>query len=173
MAKSAVSKKSSSKKKSSKKSARSSGPPQIRNKRAFHEYHVLEKVDAGIALQGTEVKSIRDGKITLGESYVRVDNDEVYLVNCHIPEYKPGSWTNHDPNRKRKLLLHRKEIVKLRVRIEEKGLTIVPLRLFFNQRGYAKIEIGVCRGKQLHDKRQAMKERDANRDIARQISGRE
>ena len=167
--------KSSSKKSSSKtssKSGGSGGPPQLRNKRAFHEYHVLEKVEAGIALQGTEVKSIRDGKITLGESYVRVDGDEVFLVNCHIPEYKPGSWTNHDPTRKRKLLLHKREIAKLRVRVEEKGLTIVPLRLYFNARGYAKVEVGVCRGKQLHDKRQAMKARDAKRDMERQMSDR-
>ena len=149
-----------------------SGPPSIKNKRAFYEYHVLEKVEAGIALQGTEVKSIREGKITLGESYVRVDGDEVFLVNCHIPEYKAGSWTNHDPTRKRKLLLHRREIAKLRVRVEEKGLTIVPLRLYFNKRGYAKLEIGVSRGKQVHDKRESVKKRDAARDIQRQLSER-
>lgn len=143
---------------------------EIRNKKAFYQYHVLEKVEAGIALQGTEVKSIRDGKISLTESYARVDGTEVFLVGCHIPEYRPGSWTNHDPLRKRKLLLHRREIRKLRARVEEKGLTLVPLRLYFNKRGYAKVEIGVCRGKRLHDKRESMKARDAERDIRRQMA---
>ena len=141
---------------------------EIRNKKAFYQYHVLEKVEAGIALAGTEVKSIREGNVTLAESYARLDGHEVFLVDCHIPEYRAGGWTNHDPRRKRKLLLHKREIVKLKVRVEEKGLTIVPLRLYFNARGYAKIELGVCRGKQRHDKRQAMKARDAEREISRE-----
>ncbi len=145
---------------------------EIRNKKAFFQYHVLEKLEAGIALQGTEVKSVREGNVSLAESYARLDGDEVFLVGCHIPEYRAGGWTNHDPLRKRKLLLHRREIGKLRARIEEKGLTIVPLRLYFNNRGYLKVELGVCRGKKLHDKRQTVKERDADREIRRQMSGR-
>lgn len=146
--------------------------PEIRNKKAFFQYHVLEKVEAGIALRGTEVKAIREGQISLVESYARIDGDEVYLVGCHIPEYRAGGWTNHDPVRKRKLLLHRREIDKLRVRVEEKGMTVVPLRLYFNARGYAKVELGICRGKKLHDKRAAAKERDADREIHRQMARR-
>ena len=142
---------------------------EIRNKKAFYQYHVLEKVEAGVALAGTEVKSIREGNVTLTESYARLDGHEVFLVGCHIPEYRAGGWTNHDPRRKRKLLLHKREIYKLKVRVEEKGLTIVPLRLYFNNRGYAKVELGVCRGKQRHDKRQTVKARDAEREINREI----
>lgn len=144
---------------------------EIRNKKAFYQYHVLEKVEAGVALAGTEVKSIREGNVTLTESYARLDGHEVFLVGCHIPEYRAGGWTNHDPRRKRKLLLHKREIYKLKVRVEEKGLTIVPLRLYFNNRGYAKVELGVCRGKQRHDKRQTVKARDAEREINREIRG--
>jgi SsrA-binding protein len=147
--------------------------PEIRNKKAFFQYHVLEKIEAGIELRGTEVKSIREGQVSLVESYARIDGDEVYLVGCHIPEYRAGGWANHDPVRKRRLLLHRKEIRKLRVRVEEKGLTIVPLRLYFTARGFAKIELGVCRGKKLHDKRRSVKDRDAARDIQRHLSGRD
>lgn len=143
---------------------------EVRNKRAFYEYQVLEKVEAGIALRGTEVKSIRDGNMSLAESYARLDGTEIMLVNCHIPEYKAGSWTNHDPRRKRKLLLHKREIRKLRMRIEEKGLTVVPLRVYFNNRGFAKVELGVGRGKKLYDKRQTMKRRDQERDIQRQMA---
>lgn len=145
---------------------------EVRNKKAYHQYHVLEKIEAGIELQGTEVKSIREGNVSLAESYARIDDAEVFLVGCHIPEYRAGGWTNHDPLRKRKLLLHRREISKLRARVEEKGLTIVPLRLYFNGRGYLKVELGICRGKQLHDKRETLKSRDADRDIQRQLAGR-
>ncbi len=149
-----------------------SGPKQFRNKRAYYEYHVLEKIEAGIELRGTEVKAIREGNISLAESYARVDANEVFLVGCHIGEYKAGSWTNHEPRRKRKLLLHRREIQKIIVKTREKGLTLVPLRAYFNSRGYAKVELGICQGKKLHDKRQAMKERDTRREMDRAISGR-
>jgi SsrA-binding protein len=140
-----------------------------RNRRAFYEYHIEEKVEAGMVLMGSEIKAIRDGKLNLSDSYARVDGKEVFLVNCHISEYKNASF-GHEPLRKRKLLLHRKEIRKLEKRVGEKGLTLVPLRVFFNARGYAKVEIGIGRGKQQRDKRQAMKTRDTEREIRRQMS---
>ena len=144
---------------------------EIKNKRAFYEYYILEKIECGIALRGTEVKAIREGGINLAESYARVIEGEVYLVNCHIPEYKAGSWTNHDPRRRRKLLLHRREIKKLIGKTELKGLTLVPLKLYFNQRGLAKLQIGVGKGKKLHDKRSSVKKREAEREIRRQMAG--
>jgi len=134
---------------------------EFRNKRAFFEYHILEKYEAGIALRGTEVKSIREGNVNLAESFARVMEGELFLVNCHIPEYRAGGWTNHDPRRARKLLIHRRELDRLVGKIELKGLTLVPLRLYFNARGYAKVEIGVAKGKKLHDKRSAVKERES------------
>ena len=145
---------------------------EIRNKKAYFQYHVLEKIEAGIELRGTEVKSIREGEVSLAESFARIDGDEIFLVGCHIPEYRAGGWTNHDPRRKRKLLLHKREILKLKARIEEKGLTIAPLRLYFNKRGYAKLELGICKGKKLHDKRESVKERDAKREMARDAARR-
>jgi SsrA-binding protein len=151
---------------------KASRPREFRNKRAYFEYEILEKLEAGLALRGTEVKSIREGNVSLAESYARLQEGEVFLVGCHINEYRAGSWTNHDPTRKRKLLLHRREIAKLRSRIEEKGLTLVPLRLYFNKRGYAKVELGLARGKKLHDKRSSIKRRDTDREIQRQLSGR-
>ena len=144
---------------------------EFRNKRASFEYHVLEKWEAGVALRGTEVKSIREGNVNIAESYAKVNGDEIFLVNCHIPEYKAGGWTNHDPRRPRKLLLHRRELDRLVGKIELKGLTLVPLRLYFNARGYAKVEIGVAKGKKLHDKRSAVKERESEREIRRQLAG--
>jgi SsrA-binding protein len=147
------------------------GHKEFRNKRATFEYVVLEKFEAGIALRGTEVKSIREGNLNLSESFAKVQGGELFLVNCHIPEYKAGSWSNHDPLRPRKLLLHRKELDRLAGKIELKGLTIVPLRLYFNTRGFAKIEIGVCKGKKLHDKRSDLKRREADREIRRQMAG--
>lgn len=143
---------------------------EFKNRRAFYEYHVLEKVDAGVALVGSEVKSIRDGNINLSDSYARVEGGEVFLVNCHISDYKNAGAFGHEPLRKRKLLLHRAEIRKLEKRVELKGLTLVPLRLFFTERGLAKVELGICRGKQLHDKREALKTRDSDRDLRREIS---
>ncbi len=144
---------------------------EFRNKRAYFEYIILEKNEAGLALRGTEIKSIREGNVNLSESYVRPIGEELFLVNCHIPEYKAGGWTNHDPRRPRKLLLHRRELDKLLVKVQEKGLTLIPLRLYFNARGYAKLEIGLGRGKKLHDKRADMKRREADREIRRQIAG--
>lgn len=141
-----------------------------KNRKAFHEYEVLEKVEAGIVLMGSEIKSIREGKLNLSDSYARVEDGEVYLLNCHIGEYRNAGTFGHEPLRKRKLLLHRAEIRKLEVRIQEKGLTVIPLRVFFSPRGFAKIELGIGRGKQTHDKRHAVKERETEREIRRELS---
>lgn len=137
-----------------------------RNRKAYHDYAVLEEIEAGLMLVGTEVKSLRAGQLTLGDAHARFIRGELYLVNAHIPEYKMGGWTNHEPTRPRKLLLKKREIAKLSQRIEEKGLTVVPLSVYF-KRGYAKTKLGICRGKQAHDKRQAIAEREAKRSAAR------
>jgi len=138
-----------------------------RNRRAFHDYEVLEEVEAGLALLGTEVKSLRQGQLTLGDAHARFTRGELYLVNAHIPEYKMGGYANHEPNRPRKLLLHKRELEKVSRRIEEKGLTVIPLAVYFNQRGYAKVRLGICRGKKLHDKREAIAKREMARSRER------
>jgi SsrA-binding protein len=137
-----------------------------RNRRARFEYDLLEKVEAGIVLTGTEVKSLRNGKASLEESYATVDNDEVWLNGCDIPEYVQANRMNHKPKRPRKLLLHRAEIAKLKTKSSERGLTIVPLRIYFKD-GIAKVEISIAKGRKLHDKREALKTQDAKRDIDR------
>ena len=142
---------------------------EIRNRQAFYQYHVLEKVEAGIALIGSEVKSIRDGNVSFSDSYVRLDGGEVFLVNCHIAEYKNAKVFGHEPLRRRKLLLRRREISKLEKKVEQKGLTLIPLRIYFNNRGFAKVDVGVCRGKKLHDKRQASRERESKRELRREM----
>ncbi|MFM7845198.1 MAG: SsrA-binding protein SmpB [Planctomycetota bacterium] len=139
------------------------------NRRARHEYEVLESLECGLALRGTEVKSLRHGKVSLDESYARVDGGEVWLVNCDIPEYRQGGMWNHEPKRLRKLLMHRLEVLKFAAKSKEKGLTLVPLRLYFTQRGIAKLLLGLCRGKQLHDKRESIKTRETKREIDRQL----
>ncbi len=137
----------------------------IENRRARFEYSILETVEAGLVLAGTEVKSIRAGGISLSEAYARVREGEAWLMGMHIPPYKQGSFSNLEPNRPRKLLLHREEIARLQNRVNEKGLTIVPLRLYFT-RGMAKVLLGVARGKKLWDKRAAAAKRDVEREIA-------
>jgi len=138
------------------------------NRRARFDYEIGEIFEAGIMLTGTEVKSLRTGKATIGESYATVDrNGEVYLINATIPEYLQANRFNHEPKRPRKLLLKAKEIVKLAQGIERQGMTIVPMKIYFNDQGRAKIEIGIGRGKQLHDKRETSKERDWNREKSR------
>ena len=124
-------------------------------------------MECGIALVGSEVKSLRNGKLSLDESYARVKGSEVWLVGADIPEYTQASIWNHDPKRPRKLLLHRREVNKFAGLAHEKGLTLVPLKLYFNARGVAKVLLGLCRGRKLYDKRQAKKEAEVNRDIAR------
>jgi len=135
------------------------------NKKAYHDYFVLQKLEAGIELMGTEVKSLRDGKANLKDSYVIIKGDEAYLFGTHISPYSHGNIQNHDPERTRKLLLHKREIEKLRVQIVEKGLTIVPLRLYFKG-NRVKVEIAVVRGKKLFDKRETEKRREADREAA-------
>lgn len=138
------------------------------NKKAFHDYFVLQKVEAGIALTGTEVKSLRDGRAELKDSYILFKDDEAFLFGAHIAPYTHGNIQNHDPERTRKLLLHRREIEKLRTQVQEKGLTIVPLRLYFRG-SRVKAEIGVVRGKKLFDKRESEKRREADRETAAAI----
>lgn len=138
------------------------------NRRARHEYHVLEAFDAGIVLVGTEVKSLREGKVTLVDAFATVKNGEVWLHNMHISPFEKGNRFNHDPLRPRKLLLHRREIAKLTQLTQEKGLTLIPLDMYF-ERGIAKVELGVCRGKKLHDKRATAAERSAKREIERAL----
>jgi SsrA-binding protein len=134
-----------------------------RNRKAFHEYTVLETLEAGISLQGSEVKSLREGRCNLKDSYIAVMNGDAFLLNCHISPYNSASHFNHVPERNRKLLLHRREIDRLFGLIQQKGLTCIPLRMYWKQ-GRAKVEIGVCKGKQLHDKRQTMKEKELKRE---------
>ncbi|MHB8140421.1 MAG: SsrA-binding protein SmpB [Vulcanimicrobiaceae bacterium] len=143
--------------------------PSIDNRRARHEYEILESLEAGLVLTGTEVKSLRDGGVSLQEAYARVRNGEVWLVGMHVPPYKQGSFSNVDPRRARKLLLHKDQIAHLVGKVAEKGLTLVPLRLYFT-RGRAKVQLGLARGKKLWDKRASVAERDAKRDAERETA---
>ena len=136
------------------------------NRKARHDYHIEDVVEAGLVLQGTEVKSLRAGHATLVDGYADVKDGEVWLHGVHIPEYTEGTWTNHEPRRKRKLLLHRNEISKLIGKTKEGGFTLVPLSLYFKD-GYAKVEIALARGRKAYDKRQAIAERDAKREAER------
>jgi SsrA-binding protein len=143
------------------------------NRRARFNYEIGDVFEAGLALTGTEVKSLRTGKATIAESYVSVDRKgEVWLVNATLPEYLQGNRFNHEPKRLRKLLLKQREIVKLAQGIEREGMTIVPLKIYFNDKGRAKIEIALARGKQLHDKRETEKQRDWNREKGRLLKDR-
>jgi len=137
------------------------------NRRARHKYEVIDAMECGIVLTGSEVKSLRDGKVSIDEAYGRVRNNEVWLVDCDIPEYFHAANWNHESKRPRKLLLHRKEINKFARRAHEQGLTLTPLEIYFNERGVAKVVMGLCRGKKLHDKRQAKKNADVKRDLSR------
>ena len=134
------------------------------NRRARHEYEILETVEAGLVLRGTEVKSLRAGLVNFKDSYATVRQGEAWLLGCHISPYSHGTGANHDPERDRKLLLHRKEITRLLGKVAERGLTVVPLKLYFKD-GRAKIEIGLARGRKLHDKRAALREREVRREM--------
>jgi SsrA-binding protein len=140
------------------------------NRRARHEYTITETFEAGIVLTGTEIKSVRAHKVSLAEAYARIERGEAWLIGANIAPFEAGNRFNHEPKRIRKLLLHRDEIDELLGLTKAKGLTIVPLRLYISQRGRAKVELGVARGKQLYDKRRAIAERDARRDTERQIA---
>jgi len=141
------------------------------NKKARHDYTILETFEAGIALTGTEVKSLRMGRASLVDGFAQERNGEIMLHAIHIPEYTQGTWTNHEVRRTRKLLLKRAEIEKILHKVNESGLTLVPLSLYFSD-GWAKVELGLARGKRSYDKRQDMAERDANREIAREMGRR-
>lgn len=139
------------------------------NRSARHDYFIDETYEAGIVLQGTEVKALRQGRAAIGEGYIYVDTNEAWLENVHIPEYTQGTWTNHAPRRRRKLLLHHAQLDELMIKTREKGFTIVPLKLYF-VKGRAKLEIGVGRGKKLYDKRQTLRQKQDDREAQRAMS---
>jgi SsrA-binding protein len=139
------------------------------NRRARFDYHIEESYEAGIVLTGGEIKSLRDGRANLKDSYGRIDKGEAFLLNAHISDYKPASYLNVDPTRTRKLLMHKKEIMRLMGKVQEQGLTLIPLRLYFKD-GRAKVELALARGKKLYDKRETTREREVRRDIARAMS---
>ncbi len=136
------------------------------NRKAYHDYHIQDKIEAGIVLTGTEIKSIRAGRVSLGEAYVRPEGGELWLLNAHIARYEASSYLSHEPMRPRKLLLHRKQIDNLTSKVAEKGLTLVPLRLYIKG-SLAKVEVALAKGKKLYDKRESIARRDAERDIGR------
>lgn len=143
---------------------------EIRNRSAYYEYFIDDKYTAGIMLTGTEVKSLREGKANFNDSYCLINNGEMFIRSFHISPYSHGTVNNHDPIRERKLLLNRRELKKLESRLKkERGYTIVPLRLFFNEKNLVKLEIGLAKGKKLHDKRESIKQRDTDREIKRYI----
>src|SRR5262245_35022609 len=141
------------------------------NRKAYHDYEILDTYEAGIRLLGTEVKSLRAGRASLVDAFGQERDSEIWLYGLHIPEYSHGTWTNHEPRRTRKLLLHRTEIVKLLSKLREGGLTLVPLSLYFSD-GWAKVELALARGKKSYDKRQDIAKRDADREIARAMGRR-
>ena len=138
------------------------------NKKARHDYDILETHEAGIVLTGTEVKSLRQGRASIIDAYAVIQDGEAWLMAAHIPEYTEGTWNNHTPRRQRKLLLHKEEIVRLLVKTKESGLALIPLQLYFSD-GHAKVELALAKGRKAHDKRQAISERDAKREIQRAI----
>lgn len=138
------------------------------NKKAYHDYFILDTYEAGIELKGTEIKSVRKGSTNLKDAFIRIKNDEAYIENMHIAPYEQGNRFNHEPLRTRKLLLHKKQIKKLQKEVKENGLTIVPTKLYFNT-SKLKIEIALARGKKLYDKRQDLKAKDAKRDVERAL----
>ncbi|MCS7201627.1 MAG: SsrA-binding protein SmpB [Dictyoglomus sp.] len=137
------------------------------NRKAKHDYYILETYEAGIALTGTEVKSLREGKVSIVDSYADIDKGELWLFDLHISPYDKGNIYNHDPKRPRKLLMHKDEISRLIGKIKEKGLTLIPLSIYFNERGWAKVELGLAKGKKLYDKRRDLAEKAEKRELER------
>ncbi len=140
------------------------------NRKAFHDFFILEKMEAGVSLLGTEVKSLREGRINLKDSFARIDQGQLYLYNCHISPYSHGNLANHEPTRRRKLLMRKKEIWRLSGKVREKGLTLVPLKIYF-KRGWAKVELGLAKGKHLYDKRETAAKKSAEREMQRAFRG--
>jgi len=142
---------------------------EIRNRTATFEYFIEDRFDAGMVLTGTEVKALREGKASFNDSYCLMDHGELYIKGLHISRYSHGSYANHAPTRDRKLLLKKKEINKIVQKLKEKGYTIIPLKIYFSDRGFAKIQVGLGKGKKLHDKRETIKERETEREIKRYL----
>jgi len=141
----------------------------MENRKAFFDYEIVEKIEAGMSLFGSEVKSLREGGADLTGSFARIESNQCWLLGCNIAQYKQAHIRNHDPLRKRKLLLHKKQILKINSRLQQKGLTLVPLRIYFSERGFAKIELALATGKRQYDKREKLKQRQQKGDIARSM----
>ena len=142
---------------------------ELRNKSATFEYFIEDKFDAGMVLTGTEVKSLREGRVSFNDSYCLIDRGEMYVKGLHIAHYSFGSYSNHPPVRDRKLLLKKKEVSRIIQKLKDKGFTIIPLKIYFNERGFAKMQIGLAKGKKLHDKRESVKQRESEREIKRYL----
>ncbi len=142
---------------------------ELRNKSATFEYFIEDKFDAGMVLTGTEVKSLREGRVSFNDSYCLIDRGEMYVKGLHIAHYSFGSYSNHPPVRDRKLLLKKKELSRITQKLKDKGFTIIPLKIYFNERGFAKMQIGLAKGKKLHDKRESVKQRESEREIKRYL----
>lgn len=151
---------------------RSNFEPRISNRKAFHEFHIDAKLECGIVLVGSEVKAVRQGKVTLNDAFARVEDGQLVLHNCHIDVYDKASYLNHAPVRERRLLAHRREIKKLEAALAQKGTTLIPLAMYF-KKGMVKIELGLARGKQAHDKRDAIKKKEQDRELRREMSKRQ
>jgi len=139
------------------------------NKKALHEYEIIEKFEAGMVLRGSEVKSIREGKVNLKDAYVLIREREAFLINSHISAYSNASYNNHEPERERKLLMNRKEIKKVHKKVKERGFSLIALRMYFNNKGFVKVEIALAKGKRLWEKKQKIKERDIKKDVDREL----
>ena len=142
------------------------------NRKAYHDYLIEDSMEAGLVLSGTEIKSIRQGQVNIRDAYARPENGELWLLNCHIAQYKEGNRYNHEPTRPRKLLLHKREIAGLSSDVARKGLTLVPLKLYLKN-GHAKVEIGLAKGKKLHDKRRSIIQRETERELAQAVKSRQ
>lgn len=142
------------------------------NRKARHEFEIIDTIETGIALVGSEVKALREGKINIQDSHARIEKNEVWLYHVHIPEYKQANYNNHEEYRPRKLLIHRQQIRKLQRQVDEKGMTLIPLSIYFNERNRVKVQLAVARGKKLHDKRESIAKRDAARSLQREFRNR-